>query len=189
MWYPYRMTKNMRPMFASAAALSVLVLAACGGDGDPTPVDPTPPPTVSVEGVESAPVEEVEEGTGSVLGDISRGDCVAMGMDPVVAMSIDWAGDVGTEDGSFVEYPDGLRIDFAGVAPGSAPVSEEEGDLDPAKSLVRVSLTVSNSGPDALPLDGSYVPFRVYEGENLSEVSSHVGYFGEIGRASCRERV
>ena len=72
----------MRPMFASAAALSVLVLAACGGDGAPTPADPTPPPTVSVEGVESAPVEEVEVGTGSVLGDVNRGDYVAMGMDP-----------------------------------------------------------------------------------------------------------
>src|SRR5699024_1278732 len=93
-WYPYRMTKNMRPMFVSAAALSVLVLAACGVDGAHTPVDPTPPPTVPVEGVESAPVEEVEEGTGSVLGDVNRGDYVAMGMDPGEAMSLDWAGDV-----------------------------------------------------------------------------------------------
>ena len=42
-----------------------------------------------------------------------------------------------------------------------------------------MSLLVSNSGSDALPLDGSYVPFRVFEGENLVEVSSHVGYFGE----------
>ena len=166
-------------MFASAAALSVLVLAACGGDGAPTPVDPTPPPTVSVEGVESAPVEEVEEGTGSVLGDINRGDYVAMGMDPVVAMSIDWAGDVATGDGSFVEYPDGLRVEFAGVEPGSAPVSEEEGDLDAGKDLVRVSLLVSNSGPDALPVDGGFIPFRVFEGENLVEVDAHVGYFGE----------
>src|SRR5699024_10017987 len=175
------MTKNMRPMFASAAALSVLVLAACGGDGAPAPVDPTPPPTVSVEGVESAPVEEVEEGTGSVLGDINRGDYVAMGMDPGEAMSLDWAGDVATEDGSFVEYPDGLGVEFAGAEPGSAPVSEEEGDLDPGKSLVRVSLTVSNSGPDALPVDGGFIPFRVFEGENLVEVDAHVGYFGEEG--------
>ena len=173
------MTKNMRPMFASAAALSVLVLAACGGDGAPTPVDPTPPPTVSVEGVESAPVEEVEEGTGSVLGDINRGDYVAMGMDPGEAMSIDWAGDVATGDGSFVEYPDGLRVEFAGVEPGSAPVSEEEGDLDAGKDLVRVSLLVSNGGPDALPVDGGFIPFRVFEGENLVEVDAHVGYFGE----------
>ena len=174
------MTKNMRPMFASAAALSVLVLAACGGDGDPAPVDPTPPPAVSVEGVESAPVEEVEEvGTGSVLGDVNRGDYVAMGMDPGEAMSIDWAGDVATGDGSFVEYPDGLRVEFAGVEPGSAPVSEEEGDLDAGKDLVRVSLLVSNSGPDALPVDGGFIPFRVFEGENLVEVDAHVGYFGE----------
>ena len=129
--------------------------------------------------MESAPVEEVEEGTGSVLGDINRGDYVAMGMDPVVAMSIDWAGDVGTEDGSFVEYPDGLRVGFAGVEPGSAPVSEEEGDLDAGKDLVRVSLLVSNSGPDALPVDGGFIPFRVFEGENLVEVDAHVGYFGE----------
>lgn len=166
-------------MLASAAALSALVLAACGGDNDPTPADPTPTPTVSVEGVESAPVEEVEEGTGSVLGDINRGDYVAMGMDPVVAMSIDWAGDVGTEDGSFVEYPDGLRVDFAGVEVGSAPISEEQGDLNPDKALVRVSLTVTNGGPDALPIDGGYTSFRVFEGENLVEVPSHVGYFGE----------
>ena len=174
------MTKNMRPMFASTAALSVLVLAACGGDGAHTPVDPTPPPTVSVEGVESAPVEEVEEvGTGSVLGDVNRGDYVAMGMDPGEAMSIDWAGDVATGDGSFVEYPDGLRVEFAGVEPGSAPVSEEQGDLDADKDLVRVSLLVSNSGPDALPVDGGFIPFRVFEGENLVEVDAHVGYFGE----------
>ena len=174
------MTKTMRPLFASTAALSVLVLAACGGDGDPAPVDPTPPPAVSVEGVESAPVEEVEEvGTGSVLGDVNRGDYVAMGMDPGEAMSIDWAGDVATGDGSFVEYPDGLRVEFAGVEPGSAPVSEEEGDLDAGKDLVRVSLLVSNSGPDALPVDGGFIPFRVFEGENLVEVDAHVGYFGE----------
>ena len=102
-----------------------------------------------------------------------------MGYAPEDLEGIAWAGDVNTGDGSFVEYPDGLRVEFAGVEPGSAPVSEEEGDLDSEKSLVRVSLTVSNSGPDALPLDGSYVPFRVFEGENLSEVSSHVGYFGE----------
>lgn len=178
------MTKNMRPMFASAAALSVLVLAACGGDGAPTPVDPTPPPTVSVEGVESAPVEEVEEGTGSVLGDINRGDYVAMGMGPGEAMSIDWAGDVATGDGSFVEYPDGLRVEFAGVEPGSAPVSEEEGDLDAGKDLVRVSLLVSNSGPDALPVDGGFIPFRVFEGENLVEVDAHVGYFDEEGEVA-----
>ena len=175
------MTKTMRPLFASTAALSVLVLAACGGDGAPTPVDPTPPPTASVEGVESAPVEEVEVGTGSVLGDVNRGDYVAMGMDPGEAMSIDWAGDVATGDGSFVEYPDGLRVEFAGVEPGSAPVSEEEGDLDAGKDLVRVSLLVSNSGPDALPVDGGFIPFRVFEGENLVEVDAHVGYFGEEG--------
>lgn len=170
----------MRPLFASAAALSVLVLAACGGDGDPAPADAAPPPTASVEEVEDAPVEEVEEeGTGSVLGDVNRGDYVAMGMDPGEAMSLDWAGDVGTEDGSFVEYPDGLRIDFVGVEEGSAPISEEQGDLDPDKALVKVSLTVTNSGPEALPLDGGYTSFRVFEGENLTEVSSHVGYFGE----------
>ena len=174
------MTKTMRPLIASTAALSVLVLAACSGDSDPAPADAVPSPTASVEEVEDAPVEEVEEvGTGSVLGDVNRGDYVAMGMDPGEAMSIDWAGDVATGDGSFVEYPDGLRIDFAGVEPGSAPVSEEEGDLDPEKSLVRVSLTVSNSGPEALPVDGGFIPFRVFEGENLVEVDAHVGYFGE----------
>lgn len=177
------MTKNMRPLFASTAALSVLVLAACSGDSDPAPADAVPSPTASVEEVEEvedAPVEEVEEvGTGSVLGDVNRGDYVAMGMDPGEAMSIDWAGDVATGDGSFVEYPDGLRVEFAGVEPGSAPVSEEEGDLDAGKDLVRVSLLVSNSGPDALPVDGGFIPFRVFEGENLVEVDAHVGYFGE----------
>lgn len=177
------MTKTMRPLIASTAALSVLVLAACSGDSDPAPADAVPSPTASVEEVEEvedAPVEEVEEvGTGSVLGDVNRGDYVAMGMDPGEAMSIDWAGDVATGDGSFVEYPDGLRVEFAGVEPGSAPVSEEEGDLDAGKDLVRVSLLVSNSGPDALPVDGGFIPFRVFEGENLVEVDAHVGYFGE----------
>ena len=102
-----------------------------------------------------------------------------MGYTPEELDGIAWAGDVSTGDGSFVEYPDGLRIDFAGVEPGSAPVSEEEGDLDPDKALVKVSLTVTNSGSDAVPLDGDYSPFSVFEGENLTEVSSHVGYFGE----------
>ena len=76
------MTKTMRPLFASTAALSVLVLAACSGDSDPAPADAVPSPTASVEEVEveDAPVEEVEEvGTGSVLGDVNRGDYVAMG--------------------------------------------------------------------------------------------------------------
>ena len=158
----------------------MLILAACGGDSGPAPADAVPPPTASVEEVEDAPEGEAEEeGTGSVLGDVNRGDYVAMGMNPGEAMSLDWAGDVGTEDGAFVEYPDGLRIDFAGVEEGSAPISEEQGDLDPDKALVKVSLTVTNSGPEALPLDGGYTSFRVFEGENLTEVSSHVGYFGE----------
>src|SRR5699024_9716141 len=161
-WYPYRMTKNMRPMFASAAALSVLVLAACGGDGAHTPVDPTPPPAVSVAGVESAPEEEVEEvegapgeevgevGAGRALGEVSGGDGVATGMDPGEAVSLDGAGVVGARDGSCIEYPDGLRIDCAGATPGSAPGSEEQGDLDPDRALVRLTVTVTNAGPDAL---------------------------------------
>lgn len=182
------MTKTMRPLIASTAALSVLVLAACSGDSDPAPADAVPSPTASVEEVEeveSAPVEEVEEvGTGSVLGDVNRGDYVAMGMDPGEAMSIDWAGDVATGDGSFVEYPDGLRIDFVGVEEGSAPISEEQGDLDPDKALVRLTVTVTNAGPDALPLDGGMRPLDVFEGENLTEVSSLTGYFDEEGEVS-----
>ena len=102
-----------------------------------------------------------------------------MGYPPEEIDSVMWAGDVSTADGSFVEYPDGLKVAFVGVEPGSAPVSEEQGDLDPEKDLVRVNLLVSNSGPDALPIDGGYTSFRVFEGENLVEVSSHVGYFGE----------
>lgn len=117
--------------------------------------------------------------TGSALGDANREEYLMMGYPPEEVDSIAWAGDVNTADGSFVEYPDGLRVEFAGVVPGSAPVSEEQGDLDPEKDLVRVNLLVSNSGPDALPIDGSYTSFRVFEGENLVEVSSHVGYFGE----------
>lgn len=130
-------------------------------------------------GVVDSQEGEGDASTGSALGDANREEYLSMGYAPEGLEGISWAGDVSTEDGSFVEYPDGLRIDFAGVEPGSAPVSEEEGDLDPGKSLVRVSLTVTNNGADALPLDGSYVPFRVFEGENLTEVSSHVGYFGE----------
>ena len=118
--------------------------------------------------------------TGSALGDANREEYLLL-YAPEDLEGIAWAGDVSTADGSFVEYPDGLRVEFAGAEPGSAPVSEEEGDLDPEKSLVRVSLTVSNSGPDALPVDGGFIPFRVFEGENLVEVDAHVGYFGEEG--------
>lgn len=174
-------TNTMRPLFASAAALSVLVFSACSGGGEGVPEDAPTSPPASVEEVEGEPASEGVggESTGSALGDANREGYVARGMDPGEAMSLDWAGDVGVEDGSFVEYPDGLRIDFAGVEPGSAPISEEEGDLDPDKVLVRVSLKVTNGGPDALPLDGGYEPFRVFEGVNLTEVPSHVGYFGE----------
>ena len=185
MWYPYRMM-NTRPVLTVAATvLSVFALSACGGGGD-VPA-PAPAPVASQEGGVSdggGGVVDSQEGvgvasTGSALGDVNRGEYVAMGMDPGEAVSLDWAGDVATGDGSFVEYPDGLRIDFKGVEPGSAPVSEEEGDLDAGKDLVRVNLLVSNGGPDALPVDGGFIPFRVFEGENLVEVDAHVGYFGE----------
>ena len=184
------MINTMRTTFTVTAAVSMLALAACSSaapTADPSDA-PAPDPAVEVDaggGVDAQEVEGDNEGeatldpTGSPLGDANREEALAMGYTPEDLSDIAWAGDVNTPDGAFVEYPDGLRVEFAGVEPGSAPVSEEEGDLDPEKSLVRVSLTVSNSGPDALPLDGGYTPFRVYEGENLTEVSSHVGYFGE----------
>lgn len=185
MWYPYRMMNTRPVLTVAAAALSVFALSACGGGGDGPA--PAPAPVASQEGGVSGGgggVVDSQEGvgvasTGSALGDVNRGDYVAMGMDPGEAVSLDWAGDVATGDGSFVEYPDGLRIDFKGVEPGSAPVSEEEGDLDADKDLVRVNPLVSNGGPDALPVDGGFIPFRVFEGENLVEVDAHVGYFGE----------
>lgn len=187
MWYPYRMMNTRPVLTVAAAALSVFALSACGGGGDGPAPAPAPAPVASQEGGVSGGgggVVDSQEGvgvasTGSALGDVNRGDYVAMGMDPGEAVSLDWAGDVATGDGSFVEYPDGLRIDFKGVEPGSAPVSEEEGDLDADKDLVRVNLLVSNGGPDALPVDGGFIPFRVFEGENLVEVDAHVGYFGE----------
>lgn len=183
--------------------MSMLALAACSSAApatDPSTA-PAPDPAVEVE-AEGAPSdggtseggisgEDMEEGdndqgedplavsTGSPLGDANRFEYLDMGMEYDMALGVDWAGDVGTPDGSFIEYPDGLRVDFAGATPGSAPVSEEEGDLTEGKGLVRVTLTVTNTGPDALPLDGGMEPFDVYEGENLTEVSSHVGYFGE----------
>lgn len=187
MWYPYRMMNTRPVLTVAAAALSVFALSACGGGGDGPAPAPAPAPVASQEGGVSGGgggVVDSQEGvgvasTGSALGDVNRGDYVAMGMDPGEAVSLDWAGDVAAGDGSFVEYPDGLRIDFKGVEPGSAPVSEEEGDLDAGKDLVRVNLLVSNGGPDALPVDGGFIPFRVFEGENLVEVDAHVGYFGE----------
>ena len=186
---------NTRPVLTVAATvLSVFALSACGGggvDSAPAPA-PAPSPVATQEGGASdggGGVIDSQEGagdvsTGSALGDVNRGDYVAMGMDPGEAMSIDWAGDVGTPDGSFIEYPDGLRIDFAGATPGSAPVSEEQGDLDPDKALVRLTVTATNAGPDALPLDGGMRPLDVFEGENLTEVSSLTGYFDEEGEVS-----
>ena len=35
-----------------------------------------------------------------------------MGYPPEAAQSVAWAGDVNTADGSFVEYPDGLKVAF-----------------------------------------------------------------------------
>lgn len=178
---------SMRPVYAATAGLSLLFLAACGGgeQGAAEPAD-TPAPVVAEEGDQGGGVVESPEdadtgggdSTGSALGDENREEYLML-YAPEDLEGISWAGDVNTEDGVFVEYPDGLRVEFAGVEPGSAPISEEEGELNPDKSLVRVSVTVSNTGPDALPIDGDYDPFSVFEGENLTEVSSHVGYFGE----------
>lgn len=175
----------MRPLRATVAVVSVAFLAACGGGGGggvdaPASASPTAG-LVSDEGGGGGEDSQEVAGvvsSGSPLGDANR-DAYLEVYTPEELEGIAWAGDAGTEDGSFVEYPDGLRVDFVGVEVGSAPISEEEGDLDPTKSLVRVSLAVSNSGPDALPVDGGYIPFRVFEGENLVEVDSHVGYFGE----------
>ena len=181
------MINTMRTTFTVTAAVSMLALAACSAPAEPAPTtDPAPAVGVEAEGgVDAQEVEGDSEGeatldpTGSPLGDANRGEALAMGYAPGDLSDIAWAGDVNTSDGSLVEYPDGLKVEFAGVEPGSAPVSEEEGDLDAGKDLVRVSLLVSNSGPDALPVDGGFIPFRVFEGENLVEVDAHVGYFGE----------
>lgn len=184
------MINTMRTTFTVTAAVSMLALAACSSaapTADPSDA-PAPDPAVEVDAEGGADAQEVEGGseeevaldsTGSPLGDANREEALAMGYTTEDLSDIAWAGDVGTPDGSFIEYPDGLRIDFAGATPGSAPVSEDEGDLTEGKDLVRVTLTVTNTGPDALPLDGGMEPFDVYEGENLTEVSSHVGYFGE----------
>lgn len=184
------MILSMRPVYAATTGLSLLFLAACGGGGQGVaePAD-VPAPVVTeggvsdggggvVEGPGDASGTPGEVSTGSALGDANRGEYL-LAYAPEDLEGITWAGDVNTGEGAFIEYPDGLRIDFAGVEPGSAPISEEEGGLDPDKSLVRVTVTVSNTGPDVLPLDGGYDPFNVFEGENLTEVSSHVGYFGE----------
>ena len=202
------MINAMRTTFTVTAAVSMLALAACSSaapTADPSTA-PAPDPAVEVE-AEGAPSdggtseggisgEGMEEGdndqgedplavsTGSPLGDANRFEYLDMGMEYDMALGVDWAGDVGTPDGSFIEYPDGLRIDFAGATPGSAPVSEEQGDLDPDKALVRLTVTVTNAGPDALPLDGGMRPLDVFEGENLTEVSSLTGYFDEEGEVS-----
>lgn len=94
-----------------------------------------------------------------------------------------WAGDVSTEEGAFIEYPDGLRVDFVGVEEGSAPESEAAGGLDPEKQLVTVTLRVSNSGDAPVSLDPGYVPFLVFEGPNLAQADQFVGY-GEPGLTS-----
>lgn len=178
-------------MFVAVAAGSVLALAACSGGGPEEGAPEGPAPGVEAPegdsdgggvvdaGEGEADADEGLESTGSPLGDSNREEYLDMGYTLEELEGIAWAGDVATDDGSFVEYPDGLRVEFAGVEPGSAPVSEENGDLDPDRDLVRVSLTVSNDGPEALPIDGDYDPFDLFEGEGLTSVSSHVGYFGE----------
>ena len=85
-----------RPVAVASAALSVLVFSACSGGGESVPEDAPTSPPASVGEVGGPASEGVGgESTGSALGDASRGDYVAQGMDPGEAVSLDWAGDVG----------------------------------------------------------------------------------------------
>lgn len=200
--------RSMKILACAVAAAITLTLTACGSSGsksDPVksqtvssttnlstavtkPTAPNPSSGVCVGGADGKPMPcsptstQAEKTTGNPLGDANRAKSVSMGeLTQSAADSIAWAGDVRTKDGSFVQYPNGLRITFVSAARTVAPISEKQSDsgLDSSKRLIRVTLHVSNTSSTAIPVTAGLVPFILYEGANISQVDSYTGYAGD----------
>lgn len=168
----------------------VMALTSCGGSSEPASAPSTSesvtesqaattpaPSSDSALGDEEAEGEAGFESTGSLVADQNREEYIIMGATDEELDGVSWAGDVKTEDGKFVEYGDGLRIDFVSAEPAEITAESDALDeRDPDKSVVTIKLKVSNSGDAPLPIDSSWVPMFVYTGANLEQADQFVGY-------------
>lgn len=87
----------------------------------------------------------------------------------------DAEGSVTTEEGSFVEYPDGLVVRVARVEHADRGLSS---DLAPDEELVKVTLELENTGDTAIPLERGMRRLEVLYGENRMPADSEPGYIG-----------
>lgn len=193
MWPAYNSDMKLRVLrVVSVSSIAVLALASCSGSSEPAAAPPeSASPSVAAASAESSAAASSDgaamsdgeaegnagfESTGSVIADRNREKYVALGMTDEDLVGVQWSGDVTTADGKFVEYGDGLRIEFVDVKLGDAAEADELDERDKSKSLVTVRLKVSNSGDSAVPIDSSWLPFNVYEGANLEVADQFVGY-------------
>jgi hypothetical protein len=98
---------------------------------------------------------------------------------------VDLEGSVATEDGKFVEYPDGLVITFVSVElmpNGISGYINSEGAVVPlpaGQALVRVAVLAENNGPEPVVLNSYNRPLTLLYGANRYEADQDPGYFGE----------
>jgi hypothetical protein len=151
-----------------------LPLAACGGGDDQATAEASSSaPSAAAGTLDPSMCQDpafLKENTEFCL---SSG---AVAADP--AQGFDMEGSVTTDDGSFIQYPDGLRGEITGVTvqPNDAQhPSDEHPDFD---RLVTVTVKLSNTGEATIPLQLDPSPGTLLYGENRYEAQ---GWFTDNG--------
>lgn len=147
-----------RPAFrALLLALALLAVPACGGQ---------PPPGASL-GSTSSPTSQ-HDGSTPTVGEEPG---------PETPGQISTEGSVKTQDGKFVEYPDGFKISFlkAQVRPDSKPAFD--GDPD-TSNRVRITLLLENTGTAPITINSDLTTMKAYGGANRFELNLDPGFAG-----------
>ncbi len=106
------------------------------------------------------------------------------GSTPEPSPEISIEGSITTVDGSFVEYPDGVVVRFKSIerlANDLAGFTDKTGRVVPLpddQALLKVTVTVKNSGTEEIPLMEFGRIVTLYYGENRFEAQQDGGFSG-----------
>lgn len=158
---------STRSRIIAVAVTALLTLAGCSG-GDPAPTAPTTEQTTQADPEPTASIETPETPQPTEASDDTEVEMEAT------------EGSVTTPDGSFVEYPDGMRVTIGAVEVRDA-LSEGMGDAQPGDFAVIVTQHLENTGTEPIPFSTNgtmYFGHILAYGPNQMEAQ---GYFTDGG--------